>query len=124
MDNNTFNASQNLSYNGSTPTATAVATPFYITNMSLAGGITMSDNTMVMNSITPWILWGATSPQDTTHDLTLAQFESELSIVRHSMRIHQNAIGEELISAARSHCGEHIARVLCGPQGLVCDRWK
>jgi hypothetical protein len=77
LDNNTFNASQNLSYNGSTPAKTTVATPFYITNISLAGGITMSNNTLVMNSITPWILWGATSPQDTTHDLTLAQFESE-----------------------------------------------
>ena len=76
VDKNTFNASQNLSYNGSTPKATAVATPFYITNISLAGGITMNGNTLVMNSITPWLLWGATSPQDTTHDLTLAQFES------------------------------------------------
>jgi hypothetical protein len=80
VDNNTFNSSSNLSWNGTTPTKTSVATPFYIRNTSLAGGITMSDNTFVMNSITPWILWGATSPQDTTHDLTLAQFESEYPI--------------------------------------------
>jgi hypothetical protein len=76
VDNNTFNASSNLSYNGTTPTKTSVATPFYIRNTSLAGGITMSNNTLVMNAITPWILWGATSPQDTTHDMTLAAFES------------------------------------------------
>jgi hypothetical protein len=32
---------------------------------------------MIMNSLTPWLLWGATSPQDTTHDLTLAAFEAK-----------------------------------------------
>jgi Right handed beta helix region len=76
VENNTFNASSDLSYNGTPPTKTSVATPFYIRNTSLAGGITMSNNTLVMNTITPWILWGATSPQDTTHDMTLAAFES------------------------------------------------
>jgi hypothetical protein len=77
VNNNTFNASQNLSYAGTTPALTTVATPFYITNISLAGGITMSNNTLVMNSLTPWLLWGATSPQDTTHDMTLAAFEAK-----------------------------------------------
>jgi len=77
VNNNTFNASQNLAYNGAKPAGTAVATPFYITNISLAGGITMSDNVMTVNSLTPWILWGATSPQDSTHYITLATFEAE-----------------------------------------------
>jgi hypothetical protein len=77
VNNNIFNASQNLSYAGTTPTKTAVGTPFYITNISLAAGVTMSDNTMIMNSLTPWLLWGASSPQDTTHDLTLAAFEAK-----------------------------------------------
>jgi hypothetical protein len=77
VSNNTFNASQNLAYNGSKPAGTNVATPFYITGISLAGGITMSDNTMVVNSLTPWILWGATSPQDSTHYMTLAAFEAK-----------------------------------------------
>jgi hypothetical protein len=77
VSNNTFNASQNLAYNGSKPAGTNVATPFYITNISLAPGITMSDNVMVVNSLTPWILWGASSPQDSTHYITLTQLEAE-----------------------------------------------
>jgi hypothetical protein len=33
VNNNTFNASQNLAYNGAKPAGTNVATPFYITNI-------------------------------------------------------------------------------------------
>jgi hypothetical protein len=77
VNTNTFNATNNLSYNGSTPAEPFIATVFYIRNTSLAGGISMSDNVMDYNPITPWIRWGAASATDTTHDLTQAEFEAE-----------------------------------------------
>lgn len=71
---NSFDASQNVYVDGSTPTSSVRVYPFYIRDTSLAGGLTMSQNTLVVNPVSPYIKYGATSATDQTHDLTLQQF--------------------------------------------------
>lgn len=72
---NTFDASQNVYANGSAPNAWIRVYPFYIRDTSLAGGLKMSQNTMVVNSASPYIKYGAASATDQTHDLTQQQFD-------------------------------------------------
>jgi len=72
---NSFDASQNLYIDNSAPNnSTNRVYPFYIRDTSLAGGLTMSQNTLVVNSASPYIKYGATSASDQTHDMTQSQF--------------------------------------------------
>jgi Chitobiase/beta-hexosaminidase C-terminal domain len=71
---NTFDASQNVYANDTAPTAEDRVYPFYIRNTSLAAGLTMQANTLIVNAVSPYIKYGATSGNDQTHDLTLPQF--------------------------------------------------
>lgn len=72
---NSFDASQNVYADGSAPNSSIRVYPFYIRDTSLAGGLTMSQNTMVVNPASPYIKYGAASATDQTHDLTQPQFD-------------------------------------------------
>ncbi len=72
---NTFDASKNVTYQGAAPGGTQRVYPFYIRDTSLAGGLNMSGNVLVMNPVTPFIKFGATYAGDQTHDLTQSQFD-------------------------------------------------
>lgn len=72
---NTFDASQNTGFNGSTPTGSSKAYPMYVRDTSLSGGLTMRGNTIVYNATTPIIRFGATSASDTSHDLSQSTFD-------------------------------------------------
>jgi hypothetical protein len=76
---NTFDASNNVYTDNSTPTSTNRVYPFYIRNTSLSGGLTMNANTLVFNAVGAYIKFGATSAGDQTHDLTQAQFDAGYS---------------------------------------------
>ncbi len=73
---NSFDASQNVYVDGSAPNSSIRVYPFYIRNTSLAGGLTMSQNTLVVNPASPYIKYGAMSATDQTHDLTQPQFDA------------------------------------------------
>lgn len=73
---NTFDASQNVYANDSAPTSILRVYPFYIRDTSLAGGLTMSQNTLVVNSASPYIKYGAAAATDQSHDLTQPQFDT------------------------------------------------
>ncbi len=73
--NNTFDASQNVSYIGGAPSQTIRVYPFYIRDTSLAGGLTMQGNTMMVNTASPYIKYGALSASDMTHDVSPSQFD-------------------------------------------------
>ena len=72
---NTFDASQNVYVDGSVPSSAIRVYPFYIRDTSLAGGLTMNQNKMVVNPASPYIKYGAASATDQTHDLTQPQFD-------------------------------------------------
>ena len=72
---NTFDASSNVTWQGAAPGDTKRVYPFYIRDTSLAGGLTMSANVLIMNPVTPYIKFGATYAGDQTHDLTQSQFD-------------------------------------------------
>jgi hypothetical protein len=74
VERNTFDASHNIYANGTAPTAEDRVYPFYIRNTSLAAGLTMQANTLVVNPVSPYIKYGATSGNDKTHDLTMPEF--------------------------------------------------
>ncbi len=72
---NSFDASQNVYADGSAPNSSIRVYPFYIRDTSLAGGLTMRQNTIVVNPASPYIKYGAASATDQTHDLTQPQFD-------------------------------------------------
>jgi Chitobiase/beta-hexosaminidase C-terminal domain len=74
VTNNTFDASQNMYATGDLPTPEERVYPFYIRNTSLAAGLTMHANMLVVNAISPYIKYGAASGIDQTHDLTQPAF--------------------------------------------------
>jgi hypothetical protein len=72
---NSFDASQNVYVDGSAPNSSIRVYPFYIRDSSLAGGLKMSQNTLVVNPASPYIKYGATAATDQSHDLTQPQFD-------------------------------------------------
>jgi hypothetical protein len=72
---NSFDASQNVYADGSAPNSSIRVYPFYIRDTSLAGGLTMSQNTLVVNPASPYIKYGAAAATDQTRDMTQPQFD-------------------------------------------------
>jgi hypothetical protein len=72
---NSFDASQNVYTDGTAPTSANRVYPFYIRNTSLAAGLMMQANTLVVNTASPYIKYGAASASDKTHDLTQPAFD-------------------------------------------------
>jgi hypothetical protein len=73
---NSFDASQNVYADGNAPNTSIRVYPFYIRDTSLAGGLKMSQNTLVVNRASPYIKYGAVSATDQTHDMTQQQFDN------------------------------------------------
>ena len=72
---NSFDASQNVYIDGAAASSSKRVYPFYIRDTSLAAGLTMQQNKLVVNVGSPYVKYGATSASDLSHDITMPTFE-------------------------------------------------